>query len=139
KEFGSWRPAFFFTALLGVAWLLAWKRFYHPPEAHPNLGPKERAMILEGRREETVGDLVPGASRPAALGQLLRMKETWGIILGKALTDPVWFFITDWFAIYMVSKGFTLENAALGFWVPFLAADLGNFFGGGLSSYLIRR
>ena len=40
---------------------------------------------------------------------------------------PVWFFITDWFAIYLVSKGFKLENTLLGFWVPFLAADLGQF------------
>ena len=53
-------------------------------------------------------------------------------MLGKALTDPVWFFITDWFAIYLVSKGFKLENTLIGFWVPFLAADLGNFAGGGL-------
>jgi ACS family hexuronate transporter-like MFS transporter len=36
-------------------------------------------------------------------------------------------------------KGFTLEDTLMGFWVPFLAADLGNFFGGGFSSYLIRR
>ena len=27
----------------------------------------------------------------------------------------------------------------LGFWVPFIAADLGNFAGGGLSSYCIKR
>jgi ACS family hexuronate transporter-like MFS transporter len=27
----------------------------------------------------------------------------------------------------------------MGFWVPFLAADLGNFFGGGFSSHLIKR
>jgi ACS family hexuronate transporter-like MFS transporter len=70
---------------------------------------------------------------------LLRRRETWGIVLGKALTDPVWFFITDWFAIYLVSKGFQLENTLIGFWVPFLAADLGNFAGGGLSSFLIGR
>ena len=44
------------------------------------------------------------------MAALLRRKETWGIVLGKALTDPVWFFITDWFAIYLVSKGFRLEN-----------------------------
>jgi len=69
----------------------------------------------------------------------LHRQETWGIVLGKALTDPVWFFITDWFAIYLVSKGFQLENTLLGFWVPFLAADLGNLVGGGLSSYWIRR
>ena len=70
---------------------------------------------------------------------LLRLPKTWGIILGKSLTDPVWFFVTDWFAIYLVSKGFKIEDSALGFWVPFLAADLGNFFGGGLSSWLIHR
>ena len=40
--------------------------------------------------------------------------QTWGIIVGKALTDPVWFFITDWFAIYLVSKGFKLEESLIG-------------------------
>jgi ACS family hexuronate transporter-like MFS transporter len=60
-------------------------------------------------------------------------------VLSKTFTDPVWFFITDWFAIYLVSKGYRLEESLAGFWVPFLAADLGNFFGGGVSSYLIRR
>ena len=50
-------------------------------------------------------------------------------------SDPVWFFITDWFAIYLVAKGFALEDSLMGFWVPFLAADLGNFFGGGLSAF----
>src|SRR3954468_8165722 len=70
KRFGSWRPAFFLTSLLGVAWLLAWKAFYHPPETHPNLGPKERAMILDARREADAGDPV-AASRPASYRQLL--------------------------------------------------------------------
>ena len=71
--------------------------------------------------------------------RLLGLRQTWGIILGKALTDPVWFFITDWFAIYLVAKGFALEDSLLAFWVPFLAADAGNFLGGGISSYLIGR
>jgi ACS family hexuronate transporter-like MFS transporter len=38
-----------------------------------------------------------------------------------------------------VAKGFKLENSLLAFWVPFVAADIGNFAGGGLSSYLIKR
>src|SRR6201987_2865939 len=70
---------------------------------------------------------------------LLQLPQTWAAIVSKALTDPVWFFVTDWFAIYLVSKGFKLEDTLLGFWIPFLAADLGNFAGGGLSSYCIRR
>ena len=69
----------------------------------------------------------------------MRLPQTWGVIAARGLTDPVWFMIADWFAIYLAAKGFSLEETAAGFWVPFLAADLGNFFGGGLSSHLIRR
>ena len=142
RTFGSWRPAFFFTALLGLAWVLVWRAFYHPPETHPNLGEAERRMILEAREEERRSEshvLGEAGTAPASWSRLLGLRETWGIILGKTLTDPVWFFIADWFAIYLVSRGFSLESTLLGFWVPFLAADLGNFFGGGLSSYLIQR
>jgi len=138
---GSWRPAFVFTAALGLIWVLVWKAFYQPPETHPNLGPKERSLSLEARKEEQVEAhaMTGEGGSPASWSQLLSLKETWGIVLGRALTDPVWFFITDWFAIYLVSKGFKLENTLMGFWIPFLAADLGNFFGGGFSSYLIQR
>jgi MFS transporter, ACS family, hexuronate transporter len=142
KVFGSWRPVFLVTALLGLIWVVVWKAFYRPPETHPNLGPAERAMILEARTEEERVEthaLASHEARPASWRQLLSLSETWGIVLGKGLTDPVWFFITDWFAVFLVSKGFKLENTLMGFWVPFLAADLGNFFGGGFSSYLIRR
>ena len=47
--------------------------------------------------------------------------------------------IADWFAIYLVSRGYSLEQTAAGYWVPFLASGLGNFFGGGFSGWLIRR
>jgi ACS family hexuronate transporter-like MFS transporter len=38
-----------------------------------------------------------------------------------------------------VSKGFNPETTLIAFWIPFVAADLGNFAGGGVSSLLIRR
>jgi len=134
SSFGSWRPAFVITGCLGIAWLLVWRIVYHPPETHPRLSDSERSFILTQRAEDR-----PIDTGRESIRQLLRRRETWGIVLGKALTDPVWFFITDWFAIYLVSKGFKLENTLLGFWVPFLAADLGNLAGGGLSSYCIKR
>ena len=135
QSFGSWRPAFIVTGALGFLWLLLFRWAYHPPETHPWLGKDERALILEGR---AAGAAAPQGPKLSA-GTLLSLPQTWGVIIGKALTDPVWFFITDWFAIYLVSKGFKLEESLMAFWVPFLAADLGNFFGGGLSSHLIQR
>jgi ACS family hexuronate transporter-like MFS transporter len=135
--FGGWRLAFVATGVLGFVWVLLWRASYHPPEHHPLLSPGERSLILADRAEEGVG--AHAAEPPPPTSRLLALPQTWGALAARGLTDPVWFMITDWFAIYLVSRGFDLVETALGFWVPFLAADLGNFFGGGVSSALIRR
>jgi ACS family hexuronate transporter-like MFS transporter len=133
QTFGNWRPAFLLTGALGLVWLIVWRRVYALPEVHPRISVTEKEMILRDREQANA------SSRAASFREIAGRADTWGVILGKALTDPVWFFVTDWFAIFLVSKGFRIENTLLGFWVPFIAADLGNFAGGGVSSYLIRR
>jgi ACS family hexuronate transporter-like MFS transporter len=134
NHFGSWRPAFLVTGSLGFLWLIAWLKLYRRPEEHPRLAPEELAYIQQGRSSD------PGGNLPrAGWGKLLRYRQTWGIVLGRFLLDPYWFMVSEWFAIYLVSKGFRLEQSILGFWAPFLGADLGNFFGGALSSYWISR
>ncbi len=136
--FGSWRPAFIVTGALGFFWLILFRRLYHRPEEHPRLSAEEREYILTERADPVSAET---AGRPQRLSYLtlLALPQTWGYIIGKTLTDPVWFFITDWFAVFLVSKGHKLEESLLAFWVPFLAADIGNFAGGGFSSCLINR
>ncbi len=136
KWFGSWRPAFLITASLGVIWLIAWRRLYARPEEHPRLSPHEREYILAGRSDRATGDASP---RQVPWLQLLRYRQTWGLVLGRFLLDPYWFLVAEWYGLYLKSKGFSLEQSVLGFWAPFLGADLGNFFGGGLSSYWVSR
>jgi MFS transporter, ACS family, aldohexuronate transporter len=140
-HFGNWRPAFVVVGTLGFFWLVLWRMSYHRPEEHPRISAGERAMLLADREQERASDVASAAETADApsYAALLALPQTWGAIASRALTDPVWFMIADWFAIYLVAKGFKLEDTAAGFWVPFLAADLGNFFGGGLSSALIRR
>ena len=120
-SFGGWRPAFLFTGCLGLLWLIAWRILYRDPE------PKSAERVVED-----------SAPRPRWI-DLLGYRQTWGAIAGRALTDPTWFFITDWFGIYLVSKGFRVEEGLLAFWIPFIAADLGNFAGGAASSWLVAR
>jgi ACS family hexuronate transporter-like MFS transporter len=134
----GWRPAFIIPGLLGFVWLIAWRRLYHSPETHPRVSEVEREMIAQDKRESAASaDSTDGA--PPRWSTLLRLPQTWGVIISRSFTDPVWFFITDWFAIYLVAKGFKLEETLIAFWIPFIAADLGNFFGGGASSWLIHR
>lgn len=135
RTFGAWRPVFLVTGSLGVLWLVAWRILYDSPENHKRLDPKEREMILRERSEG--GDEAEEAK--VSWKRLLHLPQTWGIVLGRSLTDPVWFFITDWFPIYLVSKHIRIEEGLIAVWIPFVAADIGNFFGGGLSSWLIRR
>ena len=141
-NFHSWKPVFLITGTLGFLWVILWQWLYYPPETHPHISPEEKAMILENKRIEREAEahaVTQDTAGKVRWRDLLKIRQTYGIILGRMLTDPVWFFITDWFAIYLVSKGFKIENSLMAFWIPFLAADLGNFFGGGLSSFLIRR
>jgi ACS family hexuronate transporter-like MFS transporter len=135
--FGDWRPAFIVTGSLGVLWILLWRGLYHPPEQHPRISPEEKEMILADRRESAPEE--DGGEERPTIRALLGMKQTWGVIIARSFTDPVWFFIADWFMIYLVSKGFDPGATLIAFWIPFVAADLGNFAGGGFSSWLIRR
>ena len=132
KLFGTWRPAFVLTGCLGFVWLIVWLRYYHAPESHPSVSNEELRYIREGRGSEST-------TLAVRWRDLFRYRQTWGIVLGRFLLDPYWFFVAEWFAIYLFSKGFRLEQSILGFWMPFLGADLGNFAGGGLSSYWISR
>ena len=131
----GWRPAFAIPGMLGFVWVLVWRWLYHPPETHPRISGAERAMILADKHESPSSSI---DGKPLGWRELLSLPQTWGAILAKALTDPVWFFVTDWFPIYLVAKGIELRSGLIAIWIPFLAADLGNFCGGIASGYLIK-
>jgi ACS family hexuronate transporter-like MFS transporter len=131
----GWKPAFVIPGLLGFAWLFAWRRMYFLPQVHPRIAPDERQMILA----ENVDSFESKTKQRPRWRDLLKLPQTWGTIAAKTLTDPVWFFITDWFPIYLVAKGLSLKSGLIAVWVPFIAADLGNFFGGAASGFLIKR
>jgi len=132
----GWRPAFMIPGALGFLWLVAWRALYYPPESHPRVSPEELAMIVADKRDPGSQGL---AGKPAPWGDLLKLPQTWGTIIARTFTDPVFFFVADWFPIYLVAKGIELRSGLIAVWIPFIAADLGNFFGGGASGYLIKR
>ncbi len=132
----GWRPAFMLPGILGFLWLIVWRWLYFPPETHSRIGPNELEMLVADKRESDN----PRQGKPQLRwSELLRLPQTWGVIIAKACTDPVFFFVTEWFPIYLVAKGIDLKNGLIAVWIPFIAADLGSFFGGYVSGYLIKR
>jgi MFS transporter, ACS family, hexuronate transporter len=132
----GWRSAFLFSGALGFVWLALWLRVYHPLDRHPRVTEEEVALIRAGQD-------APSTSAERGVQRwltLARNRNVWGIVLGRALTDPIWWFYVFWLPQYLSdARGFSLQRIALFAWIPFIAADLGNFTGGWISGYCIRR
>src|SRR5947209_14802444 len=120
---------------LGFFWLVVWRWLYYPPEIHHRLSREELEMIVADKSE---GISKQNSARPR-WRDLLKLPQTWGTIIAKTFTDPVFFFITEWFPIYLVAKGIELKSGLIAIWIPFLAADLGSFAAGVVSGLLIKR
>jgi MFS transporter, ACS family, hexuronate transporter len=132
----GWRWSFVFSGALGLVWLAMWLRIYHPLDRHPSVSPEEVAHIRAGL-EPTLKFRARGVARWL---ELMKSPNVWGIVLGRGLTDPIWWFYIFWLPQYLSdARGFSLKRIALFAWIPFVAADLGNFTGGFLSGYCIRR
>ena len=130
----GWKAAFFTTGALGFIWLLPWMLFFKQPRSHPQLGEEERQLILDGQAEES------GWLRPPPLLSLLRMRETWGCVLVRALTDPISYFLLFWIPLYFQKQyDFDLKKIGMFIWIPYAAAALGNLAGGIIPRFLIGR
>ncbi len=132
----GWRSAFVFSGMLGFVWLAVWLRVYRPLVSHPRVSPEEVALIRAGQE-------LPNVSPSRGVRRWLDLagnRNVWGIVLGRGLTDPIWWFYLFWLPQYLSdARGFSLKRIALFAWMPFVAADIGNFTGGWISGWCIRR
>lgn len=139
----NWRMAFVVTGLLGFAWLILWLGLYRRPESHPRITAEELAHIRNGRGTsggEAAGDPRPGGVKAGRWRNLIKDRNARSLIFARMFAEPVWWFYVFWLPAYFkTARNFSLEMIGLFVWIPFLAADLGNFVGGGASSYLVKR
>lgn len=132
----GWRLAFVFSGLLGFVWLLVWLHVYHPLDTHPRVT-REEVLFIRTGQDAPVVSAERGVQRWL---HLARNRNVWGIVLGRALTDPIWWFYVFWLPQYLSdARGFSLKRIALFAWMPFISADIGNFTGGLISGFCIRR
>ena len=132
----GWRWSFAFSGALGFVWLIAWLRDLPPSLESP--AADSGGTRRHSRRPGSTSGF--GATRLARWLHLARDRNVWGTVLGRALTDPIWWFYVFWLPQYLSdARGFSLKRIAVFAWIPFVAADIGNFTGGFLSRSRIRR
>jgi ACS family hexuronate transporter-like MFS transporter len=128
----GWPAAFLATGAIGFLWLVSWFALYEVPERKRNIRPRELAHIQSDPPE-------PAPARIPWL-RLLRFRQTWAIVVGKFLTDPIWWFYLYWLAKFLNSRfGLTLAGLGPPLIVIYLITDVGSVGGGWGSSALIER
>jgi MFS transporter, ACS family, hexuronate transporter len=131
----GWRAAFLATGGVGFVWLIFWLLLYRQPENNLRVSAEELALIRsdpDNDRESTSPD-IPWIA-------LLGYRQTWTFVLGKFITDPVWWFFLFWVPDFLQRKhGLHLSEVGLPLVVIYTIADVGSVAGGWLSSSLIKR
>ncbi len=131
--YANWRWIFFLTAAIGLLWTLWWRMAYFSPEKHPNLSVAER-VTLQSVME------IPFREPKLPWPRLLLVREAWGLIIAKFLSDAAWYFYLFWLPKYLYdARGFDIKSVGRLAWIPYAAAGIGCLVGGRFSSYLVQR
>ena len=128
----GWRWAFIATGGLGFLWLVLWLALYRGPEAQPRLSAAELMYIRSDAPDPTAGHI--------AWLSLLGQRQTWAVVVGKFMTDPIWWFYLYWLPKFLdADYGIKLSQLALPLVVVYVVADAGSVTGGWLSGALMKR
>ncbi len=126
----GWKAAFLIPSLLGMFWVIFWRKYYKAPEEHPAITESELNYIRESEQQ---------SDRPSPTSlQLLSLKQTWAVMLCRLLVGPVIQFYLFWLPLYL-SKTRGYSMVAIGFLgiLPPLFGDLGSVGGGWVTGRLI--
>lgn len=121
----GWRAAFLVTGVFSAAWIVWWLIRYHKPE---ELVPPSQGEVVK-----------PLAGVAIPWWRLLKYRQTWGFVLGKFLTDPVWWFYLFWLPGYF-SKEFKLDLSHIGLplIIVYVCSTIGSVCGGWLPKGYVR-
>ncbi len=142
----GWQEAFVITGAFGLIWLVFWFIFYEIPSKQKRLSSEEFDYIHS--------DLDEAENKPGSAGlitdveinkrvpwiKLLKYNQTWAFIVGKFLTDPIWWFYLFWLPAFLFAQyGIEGTDMALPIAVVYTMSTVGSIWGGWLPLYFIRR
>jgi len=132
----GWQMAFLITGAIGFVWLIFWLIFYEIPSRHKKLTAAEFEFI----NSDTDEVVSPGDDKSVKWAQLLGFRQTWTFVVGKLLTDPIWWFFLFWLPSYFASTfNLDLKKPSLPLVIVYTATTIGSIGGGYLSSWLIKK
>uniref|UniRef100_UPI004029A9C4 MFS transporter n=1 Tax=Prevotella sp. TaxID=59823 RepID=UPI004029A9C4 len=135
----GWEMAFVVIGMLGFVWMGIWIFIYQPMQTNKRVNAAEREYILQDSHDDAAADADSG--RKLSILECLRLRQTWAILMGKFLTDGVWWFFLFWTPAYISDVyGYTSDSAmAQMLMFTLYAITMLSLYGGKLPTIFINR
>lgn len=142
-DYFGWEMAFIIIGVLGFIWMFFWVYMYDKPQASKHVNEAELAYIQQDDANGKQEAVAAPAKEEKAIPFLkcLTYKQTWSFVLGKFLTDGVWWFYLFWAPAYFSECGYTMQTTtgkALVF-VLYLIVTIVSFGGGYLPKLFVEK
>ncbi|WP_428232534.1 MFS transporter [Flavobacterium sp.] len=135
----GWETAFIIIGAIGFIWMFFWYILYEKPEKQKRLSASELNYILENEAvEKEVENTAP--KEKISWIKLLKYKQTWAFIIGKFLTDGIWWFFLFWLPKYLEAQfGLVKTDIAFPLSVLYTMTMVGSIYGGYFPMYFINK
>lgn len=137
SNFG-WEMAFILIGALGFVWMWFWNKMYQKPHDHPKVNQEELDYILQDK-DKITDESIDAKGPVIPFLKTFTFKQTWAFMIGKFMTDGVWWFFLFWTPAYLSDVyGLTSDNptAQLLLFVLY-AITLLSIYGGWLPTYFV--
>jgi ACS family hexuronate transporter-like MFS transporter len=132
----GWKEVFWITGAFGFVWLIFWLIYYDIPSRQKRLSTEEYNLITSGQDSDSNNKSI---THKIKWQRLFSMPQTWAMITGKGLIDPIYWFFLFWLPSYFSSIfSLDLKKPSLELMVIYAATTIGSIGGGWLSSRLIK-
>jgi ACS family hexuronate transporter-like MFS transporter len=132
----GWQAAFIITGAIGFLWIVLWFIFYELPEKQRKLSADELEYIKSDIDEKNESE------KPIPYLKLFKYRQTWIFFIGKAMTDPIWWFYLFWIPGWLSTvrgAGLDIKSFGLPLVVIYTSTTIGSVGGGWLSSFMIMK
>jgi ACS family hexuronate transporter-like MFS transporter len=134
----GWESAFLIIGAVGFVWLIFWFIFYEIPAKQKRLSKAELDYINSDKVEEETANEKSTEKTPWLV--LLGFNQTWAFVVGKFMTDGVWWFYLFWLPGYLKDQyGMTGIAVNIPLAVLYSITMIGSISGGWFPTYFINK
>ncbi|WP_417198043.1 MULTISPECIES: MFS transporter [Flavobacteriaceae] len=125
----GWRSTYIIIGVVGLIWIIPWLIINKStPDKHPWITEKERNLILSGSIEKPTET---SNKKGLSVGQILKHKESWGVLMCRFFIEPIWWLFVGWMPLYLNSKyNFSIAEIGSTIWISYVGGMAGSLLGG---------